>query len=71
MAHMKRLWMLFWAYWKWFCTALVTSTLVLLLISTFIQAVMPTKPDRQKLIDECLDRGGAWDDDASVCKTAA
>ena len=66
-----KIWTIFWAYWKWFCTALVTSTVILLLVATAINALKPVKVDQQKLINECLDKGGAWDSDAGACKSSA
>lgn len=66
-----KLWSAFWAYWKWFCTALVTSTLVLLLVATLVQHFKPVGEDLQKRIEECIDKGGTWDADALTCKTQA
>ena len=66
-----KLWSAFWAYWKWFCTALVTSAVVLLLVATAIDALKPVKVDQQKLIQECIDKGGTWDEGAGVCKSSA
>lgn len=71
MLAMKKFWLAFWAYWKWFCTALVTSTVILLLIATLLGQFKSGTVDRQKLINDCIDRGGTWDDGAGACKSAA
>jgi hypothetical protein len=66
-----KIWTVFWAYWKWFCTALVTSTAILLVVATVIQQFKSVKVDQQKLMEQCIDKGGAWDDDAGACKSSA
>lgn len=66
-----KLWLIFWAYWKWFCTALVTSTLILLIVAMLIQSVKSGWVNPQKEIEHCIDRGGTWDEEGGICKTAA
>jgi hypothetical protein len=60
----------FWHYWKsfsvWFCTAFV----VLVIITTIVNYFKPSVP-RVPASENCLIKGGTWDDDAKICKTAA
>lgn len=65
---MKRIWLHFWAYWKWFCTALVTSTILLLLVAIAIDAVMSAHTGRQDPAGQCLEHGGAWMAEEGACR---
>jgi hypothetical protein len=66
-----KLWLLFWAYWKWFCTALVTSTIILLIAAMMINALKTHMSGDNKAIETCIDRGGMWDEETGACKNAA
>lgn len=66
-----KLWLHFWAYWKWFCTALVTSTILLLLVATLIDAIKSVKVDQQSPAQTCLERGGAWVEEEGRCRFSA
>lgn len=66
-----KIWLAFWAYWKWFCTALVTSTVILLAVATFVNAFRWHEPDYKNLIDSCIESGGAWDEESGRCKSSA
>lgn len=63
-----KLWSAFWAYWKWFCTTLVTSTVLLLLIAVIAKGLTSIDERQKDAIATCIERGGAWDDAAGVCK---
>lgn len=70
---MKKLWVIFWAYWKWFCTALVTSTLLLMLVAFVIGLLDPNTVSEKDLRAQCIEKGGTWDESDSVpiCRAPA
>jgi hypothetical protein len=70
---MKRLSLIFWAYWKWFCTALVTSTLLLMLVAFVVGLLDPNTVSEKDLRAQCIETGGTWDESDSVpiCRAPA
>ena len=66
-----KLWSAFWAYWKWFCTALVTSLVILLLIATIIEQFKKHTVKDDNPAAACIEKGGTWDDSAQSCNSAA
>ncbi len=68
---MKEFWTVFWAYWKWFCTALVTSGVLLLFIATLIEQLSGPKQPETPPSELCIEKGGTWNDDTQTCNNAA
>ena len=60
----------FWRYWKWVCVALMTTFVVLALAAALINWMKKPSADK-RLISQCIDNGGTWDDDRAECRSAA
>ena len=71
MIVMKKVWVIFWAYWKWFCTALVTSTVLLLLVATLVDMIRTPPARAPGGASTCIDKGGTWDEEPATCRAPA
>lgn len=60
----------FWTYWKWLCVALMTTFVILIIAAAILTWFKKPSAD-QKLIGDCIDNGGSWDEERSECRSAA